>query len=99
MVAEPKRIELNDRPELRKLVAEVREANAPIELTKDGELQAVLEPPRRAPGEPGRLTASEREAFRGTWGAWDGFVDSDQWIRDIYESRSILPSPLPDLFE
>ncbi|MCC6792653.1 MAG: hypothetical protein IT336_13260 [Thermomicrobiales bacterium] len=95
MAAERKVIDIDDSPELLELVHQVRRSNEPVVLREGGEDQATIEPPRRAPGEPGRLTESERRAFRATGGAWKGLVDGEQFLRGIEEGRRMPPRPLP----
>ena len=33
------------------------------------------------------------EAFRSSFGGWKGLIDSDELIKHIYESRSIITRP------
>jgi predicted DNA-binding antitoxin AbrB/MazE fold protein len=59
----------------------------PLEL-EEGEEVIVTVP------EPRDQVARLREALRASAGAWEGLVDTDALLRDIYESRrSSRPSP------
>lgn len=93
MAAERKSIDLDQMPELREIVGEVRRTNIPIALVGEGEIQATVEPPRRAPGEAGRLTESEKAAFRATGGSWEGLIDAERFLREIEEGRQLAPRP------
>lgn len=97
MVAERKYVNLEDHPDLAALVTEANRTRTSIAILENGEVKATVEPARRSPGEPGKLTDEEIAAFRATSGGWIGLVDTDQLRRDIEESRRLPPKPPVDL--
>ena len=90
MVKEFKAIDVDDAPELARVVDEVRHTREPRVLRLHGEDVAVLRPVRR----PARRrtsrekTEADYEAFRSAAGSWSD-VDTDKLIADIYESRDL----------
>jgi antitoxin (DNA-binding transcriptional repressor) of toxin-antitoxin stability system len=97
MAAEPKMLDIDDKPEIRALVSEVKTTGKPVTLVAEGEVVAVIQPIDREPGEPGELTEEEHAAFRATSGGWEGIVDVDEFLADNAESRRISSRPPVDL--
>lgn len=97
MVAEPKMLNIDNKPELRALVSEVKVTGKSVTLVAEGVVVAVIQPIGREPGEPGDLTEEEHAAFRATSGGWEGIVDVDQFLADNAESRRISSRPSVDL--
>lgn len=88
-------VDVDESPELRRLVDEIRACQAPVILRLDGEEVAVVSPPAaREDGEASRgLTDYEREAFRRTAGGWTGYIDVDEFLEETYASRRLPPRP------
>ena len=82
-------VDVDGSPELRRLIAEVRESGEPRVLRHGGEEVAVLSPtPRARPhGRRRRPTSEDREAFLSSAGSWKGLIDADQFMADVRESR------------
>ena len=99
MAAERKYVNLDQAPQLREIVGEVRRTNVSIALVTEGEIQATVEPPRHSSGEAGHLTESEKAAFRATGGSWKGLMDAEQFLREIEEGRQVAPRPAVEFDE
>lgn len=89
-------IDIGDDPSLVRVVEEVQASKGPRVLRRDGKDVAVVMPLRQgsARHRPGRRkTEADYEAFRSAAGSWNGLIDVDQFIKDIYASRrsSIRP--------
>ena len=99
MQRELKHIDISNVPELVRIAEEVRITNQPRILRRDSEDLAVLIPvtpslQRRAKRE---ITEADYEAFLSAAGSWNGLVDADKLIADIYESRRISSRPPAEL--
>ncbi len=92
-------IDVEDSPVLKRLVEEIRESAAPVVLRQGGEVVAVVLPPSWvADAEPRRqVSEAERRAFLSTAGGWEGLIDVDEFLEEIYESRRRPPRPPVDL--
>jgi hypothetical protein len=92
-------IDVEDSPELERLVEELQVSGEPVVLRRDGEpVAVVLSPDWRSDRERGReLSEAERRAFLTTAGGWKGLLDVDRFIEDNYESRRISTRPPVDL--
>ncbi|MBI4493911.1 MAG: hypothetical protein HY690_14055 [Chloroflexi bacterium] len=98
MARELKVIDVSRVPELLRLAEEVRGTNEPRLLRRDGEDLAILMPARRSPKRPRRAkTRADHEAFLSSLGGWEGVVDTDRLIADIYESRRRSTRPPVEL--
>ncbi|HEY7032348.1 MAG TPA: hypothetical protein VH482_13500 [Thermomicrobiales bacterium] len=99
MSAERRVIDVDESPDLIRLVDEIHSTQTPTVLRRKGQDVAVVAPMtsstlgRRRRTDPDRL----REALRATAGGWRGLVDTDQLIKDIYDDRNLPERPLPDL--
>lgn len=98
MAAERHVIEVDEYPELVRLVNEVRTLGSVTILRQNGKDVAILEPlesstRRRRRVDPEKL----RDALLATAGGWKDIVDTDQLIADIYAARDLPQRPLPEL--
>lgn len=83
-------IDISDVPDLLRIAEEVRTTRKPRMLRRDNENVAVLMPvtsTRRRKASRAK-TKADYEAFRAAAGGWEGLVDPDKLIADIYESRT-----------
>ncbi|MCX6023268.1 MAG: hypothetical protein NTZ05_16390 [Chloroflexi bacterium] len=92
-------VELDDSPDLAALAEEVQRTQQPCLLRRHGQDVAVLQP---APPSGKRLpvrefTEADDEAFLAAGGGWEGLIDTDKFIEDIYESRRRSIKPPVDL--
>jgi len=91
-------VDIDDSPDLRRLVEELRASRTPIVLRLAGEAAGVVSAPEGGVnGQILGLTSYEREAFRSTSGGWAGYIDVDEFLEETYASRSLPPRPLVDL--
>ncbi len=99
MVAERKVIDVDESPDLTRLVERVSESNETTFLRHKGQAVAKIMPlglnrrrrrPRMDPGEAARV-------LRETAGGWKGLVDTDKLIEDIYADRELSSRELPEL--
>ncbi len=92
-------IDISDVPEILRLAEEVRRAGEPRILRKDGQDLAVLAPlpQSKRRGNSHKLSGADLAAFRSAAGGWEGLIDIDQFIDDIYESRRISTRPRVEL--
>ncbi|GAC1524137.1 MAG: hypothetical protein NVS2B16_32560 [Chloroflexota bacterium] len=99
MAEQPKTIDISDVPEILRLAEEVRRSNQPRILQRAGEDVAVVVPLPAPKKRRAKRTLSEadRAAFRSAAGGWKGLVDTDQLIKDVYESRRISTRPPVEL--
>lgn len=90
--------DISTMPELQHLVEEVRHSHEPRILRVGTEDVAILMPIERSNNRRRKKHSPEdREAFLASAGGWDGLVDTDQLLADIYESRSRSTRPRVDL--
>lgn len=91
-------IDISNMPHVERLVDEARQTQEPVVLYRDDEVVAEIVPVGGRLGRPVRKRTKEgREAFLAAAGSWDGLVDADQLIADIYESRRNSMNPPVDL--
>jgi hypothetical protein len=97
-VREFKAVDINDAPELVRLVEEAHTSREPRILRRNGEDVAILAPIDQAPRRRHVRTksAADLEAFRSSAGSWKD-VDIDRLIADIYTSRERSTRPLVEL--
>lgn len=76
-------------PDVGRLAEKVRDEGKPILLERDGEGLAVLVSVEWARnfGLRAPRTEADREAFLASAGGWEGLIDADRFIKDVYESR------------
>lgn len=87
MTEHSKSIDISDVPEILRLAEEVRRADEPRVLQKDGEDLAVVIPLSRARKPQFRKpTEADLEAFRSAAGSWAD-MDTDKLVEDIYRGR------------
>lgn len=93
-----KSIEIGDEPELLRLAEEVHRSHEARVLRRAGEDLALVVPlPQSTITRRSREKSdSDYEAFRSAAGGWSD-LDTDQLIRDIYESRRISTRPRVEL--
>jgi hypothetical protein len=90
-----KAIDISDNPELLRLVEEMNAAEEPL-LLRRGDTELALLTPVKRPRARKRTrehTDADRAAFRAAAGGWKGLVDTEAFIRDVYESRRISSRP------
>jgi len=98
MAEHPKTIDITDVPDILRLAEEVSRSNQPRILQRAGEDLAVVLPVGSRPKRRrGAKTEAELAAFRASAGGWKGLVDTDQFIKDVYESRRISTRPPVEL--
>ena len=99
MQREVKHIDISNVPELMRIVEEMLAARQPRILSRDDEDVAVLMPVTSAPESPTQQekTDADYEAFLSAAGSWNGLVDPDKLIADIYESRKLSKRPPVEL--
>ena len=88
MVKVLRSVDIGDAPELVRFVEESISGGEPVVIRRAGRDIAILEP--LVDGDPRTrriLTPEEEEAFQSSAGAWQGNVDGDKLIREIYEGR------------
>ena len=91
-------IDISGVPDLLRIAEEVRTTRKPHMLRRDSEDMAVLIPvtPTRHKAKRPK-TRADYDAFRAAAGGWEGLVDTDKLIADIYESRRLSTKPPIDL--
>jgi hypothetical protein len=98
MAAEPKVIDIDDSPELIQLVDQLIESREGALLRRNGSIVAVITPLQTR--DRGRLRkmdpAEAARILRETVGGWEGLVDADQLIADIYAARDLDRRELPN---
>lgn len=92
-------IDVDDLPELARLVEELRVGGQPIVLRSGGAAVALVVTPDSVTtgGSRRPLTEAEHEAFRRTAGGWEGIIDVDEFLNDVRESRRLPARPPVDL--
>jgi hypothetical protein len=95
MQEEVKHIDISHVPELMRIVEEMLASRQPRILSRDDEDVAVLMPVASAPEPPlqQEKTRADYEAFLSAAGSWNGLIDPDKLIADIYESRKLSTKP------
>lgn len=99
MSALPEPRDIDDLPELVRLVEEVRNTQTPLVLRIGGEAVATIRPVAAkndfAPGRPKSPEAIK--SLLAAAGGWRGKVDVDQFLKDNAESRRISSRPPVEL--
>jgi hypothetical protein len=99
MAAERRVIDVDESPDLIRLVDDIEACNGTTVLRRNGEERAVVTPMaapvrrRQRPTDPDKL----RQALKATAGGWQGLVDTDKLIEDIYAARDLPERHLPDM--
>jgi hypothetical protein len=99
MSAERRVIDVDESPDLIRLVDDIESCNGTTVLRRNGKERAVVTPMatparrRQRRINPDKL----REALQATAGGWQGLVDTDKLIEDIYAARDLPERQLPDL--
>ncbi|MGH2561452.1 MAG: hypothetical protein ACRDJH_20500 [Thermomicrobiales bacterium] len=99
MASLPRVIDVEDAPDLLRLVEDVRETHEALVIRQGGQDVAVLTPAKtELKRRSGRvITAEEIEAARSAAGSWEGLIDADQFIEEVYASRDRWTRPPVDL--
>ena|SRR5258706_11343713 len=99
MQREQKHIDISNVPELIRIVEEMLATRQPRILSRDDEDVAVLMPVASASERPMQQekTEADYEAFLSAAGSWNGLIDPDELIADIYESRRLSTRPPVEL--
>jgi hypothetical protein len=94
-----KRIDIENVPELLRIVEEMRVTNEPTVLRQNNEDVAVLIPAatNRRPHAARRKTKEDHEAFLASAGGWKGLVDADEFLAYIHERRDKSRRPPVEL--
>jgi hypothetical protein len=99
MVAERRVIDIDESPDLIRLVDDLDASHAETVLRRNGKEIAYVAPlpapnrHRHRRTDPDKL----KEALRATAGGWSGLVDADKLIEEIYAARDLPERQLPDL--
>ncbi|MGH2534605.1 MAG: hypothetical protein ACRDJW_20265 [Thermomicrobiales bacterium] len=90
MASLPRVIDVESAPDLLRLVEDVRETHEELVIRQGGESVAVLSPTKaELRKRSGRvITEDDIEAARSAAGSWEGLIDADKFIEDVYASRS-----------
>ena len=99
MAKELRPLDISHTPELLHLVEEIRKGDEPRVLRRGSEDLAILTPLKTLPRRKATRTRTEadHEALLSSAGIWDGIVDTDKLIADIYGSRRRSFRPPVDL--
>ena len=99
MQREVKHIDISNVPELMRIVEEMLATRQPRILSRDDEDVAVLMPVASASERQMQQekTEADYEAFLSAAGSWNGLIDPDELIADIYESRKLSTKPPVEL--
>lgn len=74
-------VEISTIPDLARIVAEVREADAPLRLQHNGQDVALLRPIRARRPKPKSVSDEAWEAALAQFGVWKGRVDPEEFKR------------------
>jgi hypothetical protein len=99
MASLPRVIDVEDVPELERIINVVREGQEELGLRQHGEEVALISP-LPVPARRGRkriVTEAELEAIRAAAGGWKGLVDTEKLLEDIYSDRDIGDRPPVEL--
>jgi hypothetical protein len=99
MSAERKVIDVDESPDLIRLVDDLGTSRTVTVLRRNGKEVAFVAPlPTSARGRRRRTDPDKlKEALRATAGGWRGLVDTDKLIEDIYADRDLPGRQLPEL--
>ncbi|MEA2511427.1 MAG: hypothetical protein QOJ59_914 [Thermomicrobiales bacterium] len=99
MVAERKVIDVDESPDLTRLVERVSESKEATLLRRKGQAVALITPlgPRPRRRRPHMDPVEAARILRETAGGWKGLVDTDKLIEDIYADRELSSRELPEL--
>lgn len=97
MASLPRVIDVEDVPELERIVSEVNKACADLVIRKNGEEVALVRPlkPPASRSTPPIITEADIEATMSAAGGWAD-VDTDRLLRDIYADRDVGDRPPVD---
>jgi hypothetical protein len=98
MPHERETIDISHNPDLRRLAEEVRHSNAPRVLRADDKDIAVVMPIADLPKRKRKRARSDADyqAFLDSAGSW-GDVDTDEFLRYVYERREASSRPPVEL--
>jgi hypothetical protein len=98
MARQYKSTDIDDAPELLRLIDEVRSEDEPRVLKRAGEDVAILMPvqPRRRHTRTWQMTPEKLAAIQESAGTWAD-VDIDRFLQDIYADRAMADRPRVDL--
>lgn len=92
-------LDVEGMPEIARLADEVARTRRPRLLRQNGEgvaiLAPVLRPRKRRVKKP--LSQEDLQAFLASAGSWNGLVDTDKLIADIYADRRASNRPPVEL--
>jgi hypothetical protein len=97
MTRELKVIDVSDLPDLLRVAEEVEKTREPRLLRRASKDLAIVVPAPRVPRSRRRKTLADYEAFLSSAGSWKDSVDTEQWIKDSYESRARSSRPAVNL--
>ena len=99
MVAERRVIDIDESPDLIRLVDDLDASHAGTVLRRNGKEIAIVEPIEQPSRRRHRRTDPDklRDVLRATAGGWRGLVDADKLIEEIYAARDLPERQLPDL--
>lgn len=90
--------DVNDAPDVVRLAEKVRDEGKPLLLEREGEALAVVVPVEWAKrfGLRAPRTEADYAAFLGSAGSWEGLIDADAFLEEIYASRGRPVAPQSD---
>lgn len=99
MVVQHKVIDVDESPELIRLLDQVGESKETTVLRRNGQPIAEIRPlTPRSRGPRRRMDPDEaRRVLRETAGGWKSLIDGDKLIEDIYADRDLPGRELPEL--
>jgi antitoxin (DNA-binding transcriptional repressor) of toxin-antitoxin stability system len=87
-------VDVTRKPDLLRLAQEVHDTGAPRLLSRAGEPLAKIVPIKTKKRDK---RAAAHEAFLRSAASWEGLIDADQFVSNIYESRSRSSRPPVEL--
>jgi len=90
------RVEINDNPDLLRVVEEVHRTKRPCILSRDHEPIAVISPVRKA-ARAREPSAADLAATRSAAGAWKGLVDVPTFKRENRRQKRVAGRPPVEL--
>jgi hypothetical protein len=87
MAAERKVIDVDESPELIRLIDQISASEEGAVLRRNGQAVAAIRPLKGRRTRRQRPTQEDIDAFKAAAGAWKDLVDGDQLIADIYADR------------
>ncbi len=88
MARPPRTIEIDNMPELLRIVEQVRRSKTPHVLSRRKKPLAILRPLRSAPkNRKNRKSKADEKAFLSSAGGWRGLVDTEKLVDQLRSTR------------